>query len=125
ELPLGSGMGFRVIFLACCLTATILYVLRYGERVRKDPTSSILYGEPEGTHSPLAFEPVPLTRGHVWVVAVCALIFAGILYAVQTQGWWLAEMGGGFLLMGIVAAAITRLSAGEATKAFVRGTEEM
>ncbi len=34
-------------------------------------------------------------------------------------------MGGGFLLMGMIAAAVTRLSVGETTRAFIRGTEEM
>ena len=124
EVPLGSGMGFRIVFFACCLTVTILYVLRYGERTRRDPTKSLLHGEGP-VHLPLTFEPVPLRAAHVWVVGLSTIIFAGILYAVQTQGWWLAEMGGGFLLMGIVAAAVTRLSPAETTRGFVKGIEEM
>src|SRR5690606_34434107 len=104
EVPLGSGIGFRIVFLIVCLTTTIIYVLRYGKRIRQDPSKSLLTGTDED-HELLTFEPVALRASHIWVVGLSALIFAGIIYAVQTQGWWLAEMGGGFILMGIVAAA--------------------
>lgn len=124
EVPLGSGIGFRIIFLIVCLSTTIIYVLRYGKRIKQDPSKSLLTGTDED-HELLSFEPVALRASHIWVVGLSALIFAGIIYAVQTQGWWLAEMGGGFILMGIVAAAVTRLSVGETTRAFVKGAEEM
>ena len=124
EVPIGSGMGLRLVFLVCCLALTITYVLRYGRRIRLDPSRSLVADVP-AEHHVTEFQPEPLRRAHIWIVLLSGVIFAGIIYAVQTQGWWLAEMGGGFLLMGIVAAAVARLSPGEATRAFVKGTEEM
>jgi uncharacterized ion transporter superfamily protein YfcC len=43
----------------------------------------------------------------------------------QVRGWWLNEMSGGFLLMGVIAVAISRLPVSEAVKAFIKGMEDM
>lgn len=123
-VPPGSGILFRLVFLACCLVVTVVYVLRYGERVRRDPSASLLAGQ-EDAEEPPAIVAEPLRASHLWIVLAAAVIFGGTLYAIQTHGWWLAEMSGGFLLTGLVAAAIARLSVADATRAFVRGLEEM
>ena len=65
------------------------------------------------------------TRAHGVIIAACTVIFAFIVYAVQHYHWWMAEMGGGFLLMGLVAAAAARLSVADTARAFVKGLEEM
>lgn len=123
-VPLGSGLGFRLLFFACALAVAILHVLRYGERVRRDPARSLVAGDVEGpAHA--AGVSVPWRTAHLAIVAAAATIFALTLYAIQTQGWWLAELSGGFLLIGLVAAAIGRLSVAESTAAFVKGLEDM
>jgi len=53
------------------------------------------------------------------------IVFSIIVYAVQEMGWWLAEMAGGFILIGFLAAIIARLSVEDTTKAFIKGMEEM
>ena len=58
-------------------------------------------------------------------MTTCLAIFAFILYSVQELGWWLNEMAGGFLLMGIAAILICRLPVSDATRAFVKGMEGM
>ncbi len=124
EVPLGSGISLRIVFFVVCMSWTIIYVLRYGARIKKDPSRSAMAGDdfelPEYSH-----EKQTVEKFHMWIVASSAFIFVCILYGVQKMGWWLPEMGGGFLLMGFVAAAISRLGVSEATKAFVKGTEDM
>jgi len=123
-VPLGSGLGLRIIFFAVCMLLTIGFTLRYGARIKKDPTKSIMAGDPfelpEYGHEKEALRPA-----HVWIVITSAIIFAFIIFAVQRMGWWLAEMGGGFLLIGFLAVAISRLPIGEATRAFIKGMEDM
>ena len=75
--------------------------------------------------SGIQFEKIPLTTVHLVTLAFCILIFAGILIAVNELGWSMAEMAGGFILMGIVAVIVSGLSLDEATKAFIKGMEEM
>ncbi len=124
EVPIGSGIGFRLIFLAVILTVTLLYVLRYGARIKADPTRSLLMEEewhPEcTTHLDRS-----LQKYHIWILVMTALIFATLLFAVQQLGWWLAEMGAGFLLIGLMAALLARLSISKTAGVFVKGCEEM
>lgn len=123
-VPPGSGFGFRLVFFAAAMLVAIVHVERYGRRVQADGSRSLVPGDGvAATAAPV--RRVPLTGSQLAIVVSAALIFAGTLYAIQTRGWWLAELSGGFLLIGIVAAALARLSVADATAAFVRGLEEM
>jgi uncharacterized ion transporter superfamily protein YfcC len=124
EVPLVSGMKFRLVFFICCMAVTLVYVLRYGRKIKKDPSKSIAAGtaapNPEGK-----VEIVELRSAHVWILICSVAIFALIIYAMQALDWWLNEMSGGFLLMGVLAVVISRLPVSEATEAFVKGMEDM
>ena len=124
EVPLGSGIGFRLVFYFSCLAVTLQYVLAYGARIRLDPSASIM-GNDDFVLSSFDVENIELNRSHIWIVISSAVIFIGILWAVQSQGWWLAEMAGGFILIGLVAAMISGLSINESARAFTKGAEEM
>jgi uncharacterized ion transporter superfamily protein YfcC len=124
ELPLNSAIPFRLAFFACCMVVTLIYVLRYGAKIRKHPAASIM-GDDDFILPDEHADTPDLDRRHVIIVAACVAIFAFILYAVQGLGWWIPEMAGGFLLMGMVAIAVARLPLSDATRAFVRGMEEM
>jgi len=122
-LPLNSAMGFRIVFFVCCMAVTVVYMLRYGARVRRDPEASYVSDiDADIDHD---VDPPRLTAAHVVTVAACIAIFVFILWAVQARGWWLPEMAGGFVLMGLVAAAVSRMPVNDATRAVVHGMEEM
>lgn len=124
ELPLNSLVVFRSVFLVTCLAVVLWYLLRYGARVKADRSNSLMPDDPfELGHADVDI-PVFNAR-HKWTLAVCVGIFAFILYAVQAYGWWMAEMGGGFLAMGLAAALICRIPFNEAAKAMAKGMEEM
>jgi uncharacterized ion transporter superfamily protein YfcC len=113
-----------LIFFVCCITLTLIYILRYGRKIKRDPSQSIMAGDDFSTAS-ISVQRERLQSFHVRILITTIVLFGLILYAVQTMGWWLAEMGGGFLLIGIIAAAAARLSVAQATEAFVKGAEEM
>jgi uncharacterized ion transporter superfamily protein YfcC len=162
EVPLHSGMGLRVAFLACALTTSIVYLLRYGAKVRRDPTASLVADVPwegggigsdrvgggaggagakpdaavggragsgdaaaTGAEASAAAATPEFRREHAVILVTSLAIFGVVIVAVQRLGWWMADMGGGFLLMGIVAAIAARLSLAESVRAFVKGLEEM
>ena len=124
ELPLNSLMGFRLIFLVCSLAVVLTYVLRYGARVRLDRANSVMPDDAfELAESSVEIEA--FNSRHRLILISCVAIFAFILYAVQAHGWWMAEMGGGFLLMGFVAVWISGISIADAARAMARGMEDM
>jgi uncharacterized ion transporter superfamily protein YfcC len=124
ELPLNSGMPLRIIFLICSLTVAITYLLLYGRRIKADPTKSYVHDLPvevEGDND----ADMQFQGHHAWILVVCTAIFGFIVWAVQGLGWWMDDMAGGFFLMGIAAMLIARLPLEDASKAFVKGMEEM
>ncbi len=124
EVPLGSGIGFRIIFFIFAMAVTLVHVLRYGAKIKKDPANSIM--KDDDFHIPgIEFTGETIKKSHIWIVISSAVVFTLILYAVQSMGWWMAEMSAGFLLMGALAVIISGLSISEATKAFTKGMEEM
>lgn len=124
ELKLGSGITLRIIFLLCCLITTIAYVLHYGAKIKKDPSKSIMKDD-DFSLSKHTFEKHELEASHIWILISFIGIFALIIYAVLNMDWWLAEMSGGFLLIGFVAVFLSKLSFTEANKAFIKGMEDM
>lgn len=124
EVPLGSGITFRVIFLSVILTTAVIYVLRYGRKIRKDPSKALVPFEEGGVRA-ANIETIKLRPAHIWILLQSVLIFAVTLYLMQVRGWWLNEMSGGFLLIGVIAIIISGLPVSEAVKAFTKGMEEM
>ncbi len=134
ELPLHSGLGLRLAFLVCALTVAVVYVLRYGARVRRDPARSLVADVPEAWQdhpddpdagAPTAVAGHHYRQHHTAILVTCTAIFGFIVFAVQQYQWWMAEMGAGFLLMGIAAAVLGRLTVDQAARAFVRGCQDM
>jgi len=123
-LPLNSAISFRLLFFVACMTVTLVYMIRYGSRIRRDPSMSLMAGDELDLQTD-DVEPPALRPAHLVILVACIVIFVFILYAVQEMGWWLTQMAGGFLLMGLVATAVARLPVREATLAAVRGMEEM
>jgi uncharacterized ion transporter superfamily protein YfcC len=124
EIPMGIDLGFRVIFAFSAFVVTLIYVLRYGAKIKKDPSKSIVADIKEETI--LEHEDGATLNGkHIAILISGGLIFGFIIYATVNLGWWLNEMAGGFFLIGIVAMLIARLSLKESAKAFVKGMEEM
>jgi len=123
ELPLYSGLELRLVFYVCAITIALLYTLRYGARVKADPSASLMPDDDFEIETGGAEEAF---TGRHWAILIAStLIFAFILFATRLFGWWMADMAGGFLLMGIVAGFLARLPLDDAVKAFVDGMRDM
>lgn len=124
ELPIAGGLGFRMLFFVVCMSLGVRHVLAYGIRVHTHPETSLVADLPDRSAVHEGDLPA-FTRAHAAILAASFLGFAGIMACIQLRGWWMAEMGGGFLGIGLVAAAIARLSPRETTEAAVHGLQEM
>jgi len=124
EIPPGSGIRFRLVFFVASLIITLIHVLRYGRKIKIDPSKSFLPAE-QFSVSESQFEKLKLRASHIWILISSGLIFTIIIYAIQVKGWWLAEMSGGFLLMGFIAICISGITVSQAVDSFIKGMEEM
>lgn len=125
EVPLYSGMEFRIIFFIVTLIVSIIYVLRYGKKILKDPSKSIMKDDSFEIEENNTFEKVVFKKEHGLIMIMGLIIFSFILYAVTVFGWWLNEMSGAFILIGILTAIICKMKMNDAAKAFSHGASEM
>src|SRR5699024_11844663 len=80
QVPLYSGMVYRIIILAVMLLIGIWYVWRYAKKVYNDPTKSIVYGEEDDESAAENLEHQTATKRQI--IASLLLITAGIILLV-------------------------------------------
>ena len=110
-VPLYSGTWFRVICLITFILISVIYVLRYGKKIKGHPEKSVVYGD-ECVH---AFKKEDLDQykidGTVVGVMLDVLVTLVVLaYGMIKLGWGYPELAGLFIMMSIVAALICRWS---------------
>ena len=112
-LPLFSGMGYRV-FCWVLLTALLcVFVVIYARKTRRAP------GEAE------AVAASPLTRRQAWILAVLFLTIAALVVGVTCWDWYMPEITGLFLAMGILCGIIAGFPAGRIADELIAGAKDI
>jgi uncharacterized ion transporter superfamily protein YfcC len=124
QVPLNSGIGFRLIFFAVSMSLGIWYILRYGNKVKLDRSNSVMPDD-EFIIDDLSFEEINFNKRHLLIILTGISLFAFIIYSVQNYGWWINEMSGAFFLIGILCVIISGMTITDATNSFIKGMEEM
>ena len=125
EVPIGSGIALRLVIFVILTGVGYLYLMRYGKRVKRNRSLSAMPDDsfilPDDGHN----EHTKLERKHILIMITAAILFALILFAVQTMGWGIIEMTGGFFAVGLITIFLSGMSGDESMKAFVKGLEIM
>ncbi len=110
ELPLFSGIGFRMIGFVALYIAGVGYTMRYANMVKLDPTKSYLHGlATEGEHNIKSLDNVTFTKTHGLVLLVIVAFLAYMLYGVMQLGYYIMELATIFLAMGVIGGLVGRL----------------
>lgn len=125
ELPIGSGMGLRLVFYFVALAVSFLFLMRYGKRVKLKKEAANLKNNDADLDTVPALQKEELKKKHIYIILTAVTLFGLILYAVQTMGWGLIEMTGGFFMVGLSTIVISGMSGKESMKAFIQGLETM
>ncbi|MEN6310823.1 MAG: Na+/H+ antiporter NhaC family protein [Acidobacteriota bacterium] len=129
-LPLYSGLGYRLIVWSVGTAIVIAVVMRYAARIRRDPALSPTYEEDLEKRKTLrvgeaVLEKLTLTAAHKRVLIVFAAGFGFMVFGILKYKWFILEIGGVFLAMGILAGIAGRLKGDEFGRAFVEGAKDM
>lgn len=128
QLPLYSGLGYRLFVWAFCTAVVIGFVARYGEKVRRCPQKSITYEADLERRKSLrlnVLEKPEFKKSHVLITFIFALGMAVLVYGVAVFHWYILEISGLFLGVGLVCAVIGRLGLNQTTDAIVDGARSM
>lgn len=128
EVPIGSGVGFRVICLILFEGLAIWYVMRYAKKVKEDPSKSIVkdvqFNVGEGMTKD-KMEALPFTAKHKIIMLLFLTAIVILVYGTSQLGWYLSELSALFLIMMLVVGLIGGYSLSQICKFFVEAVSEV
>ncbi|MDR0953436.1 MAG: TIGR00366 family protein, partial [Elusimicrobiota bacterium] len=128
EIPLYSGFTYRLIIWAFSTLAAIIFVMRYARKIAKNPKASLTYDFDQEKIHELHLDDrtgEKFTLPRKLVLTAFAITMIILVVGVLKYEWYITEIGGLFLGLGIVAAVLGRLKPSEATNAFYDGLKGM
>ena len=139
ELPLFSGMEYRLFCWAILTLLLILFVLFYAKSIYKAPQTAaeqqiFAAPQPTATSQPIAApqapaEPQPCPqRMSAAQKIILIILFATIVLlvvGVTLWGWYMAEISGLFLAMGIVSGIVAGYDSGRISSEMIAGAKDI
>ncbi|MFC7364326.1 MULTISPECIES: YfcC family protein [Bhargavaea] len=126
ELPTFSGMVPRIFFWFAYVTVSILFVMRYAAKVKKNPELSVTFEEDKKRNvDKAAALEMKLSRRQGVTLLILLATFIALAYGVIKYGWYIQEISALFVIMAIAIGIVNRMGVNGTTMAFVRGCEEL
>lgn len=125
-----SGMPLRIFMLVAGLAVCIFYTVKYAEKVKKDPSQSLIYSQKKELEDHFLKghneENVPeFTWGRKLMLLIFALSFVVMVYGVKELKWSFKEMTSLFLFVTFILAIFAKLSEKEFVSEFVVGAADL
>ena len=116
DLPLFSGMGYRIFCWAFLTILMVVFVWFYAKRTRKEP-AVILSASEESV--------MPLTKRQSWILVVLLLTVIALIVGVTCWDWYMPEITGLFLGMGILCGIIAGFNANKIADELLAGAKDI
>ncbi|MDR1048684.1 MAG: TIGR00366 family protein [Synergistaceae bacterium] len=127
QLPLFSGIGYRLAALVALWAVSLAYILHYAAKIQKDPSKSLarnlegVFNEkPEG-----GLENIPFTSIHKFVLLVFVVTLVTIVFGTIVWKWGFPQMSSLYILGGIVAGIACRYSPNRIADTFIEGGRDI
>ena len=124
ELPLFSGTAFRILVWVLYTAVSIAFVMLYARKVKKDPTSSPMH-KIDQSYKIEETGKITLLRRQIVIIVLFLLTIVGLAVGVMVFDWYITEIAGLFVLMGIIAGLIYRMPINEIAEKFVEGCKDI
>ena len=113
DLPLFSGMGYRLFCWGLLTALLVVFVIFYAHKVRKEPSKAE------------AIEAEPLTRRQSWILITLALTVVILIVGVTCLDWYMPEITGLFLAMGIICGIIAGFHSDRIVSELMAGAKDI
>ncbi|MFZ5517235.1 MAG: YfcC family protein [Candidatus Zhuqueibacterota bacterium] len=128
ELPLYSGMEYRAFVWVLSTVFMTAFVMRYAAKIKANPKLSPVYEIDQERKHNLHLntnEQTEFTLYHKLVILIFALAMILLVFGVLKFHWYINEIAGLFLGLGIVAGFLGKLSLNQMTDSFKNGAKDM
>ena len=124
-----EGLYERILFFIISTTILILYILRYADKIKKDPTKSISYQIDGVIKSAFEFnidletKAISLNAKTKVLLAIFFFTFTSMIVGIVFFNWWTLEMSALFFGSAILVGIIERTGEKTFVNEFVKGAE--
>lgn len=130
DVPLFSGIGYRVICWAISTAVAVFFLLYYVKKLSKNPESSPMYAEDtelrKSGHIDNIYEnQIELTGKHKLVLTTFVVSLIMLVIGVVKFDWYIEEIAAMFFIMGIATGIIGGLNSDSLIKAFIDGAKDL
>lgn len=113
DLPPFSGMGYRVFCWGLLTVLLCVFVVIYAGNTQKERQDLQVVSAS------------PLTARQIWILAVLFLTVVALVIGVTCWGWYMPEITGLFLAMGILCGIIAGFPAGRIADEIIAGAKDI
>jgi uncharacterized ion transporter superfamily protein YfcC len=128
DLPLYSGLSYRLVLWLLGTVIIIAFVMIYAEKVRKNPELSPVY-ELDRKRSQAAATTAPQEWPWGWpqkgVLLILAAGMALLVFGILVKKWYMEEIAALFLALGILSGFSGRLRPSQMAESFIAGARDM
>lgn len=126
DLPLFSGLEYRLFCWVVLTIVGIAFVLWYARRVKARPESSPVYKLDDYWRSRMeSSEESRLSVRQILILVLFFVTIVALVVGVLKFGWYIEEISALFLAMGILAGIIDRQGADDIAKLFLAGCKDI
>lgn len=122
-----QGVSFRLIGLAVGFIITTLYIVRYANRISKNPEKSFVYdlSDEMNAHFKKESKEVEFTPRRIMILIIFILSFVVMIYGVANLGWWFEEMTALFLVSGVIIGIFAGMGEKIFVNTFIAGAADL
>ncbi|MDP5106503.1 MAG: YfcC family protein [Polaribacter sp.] len=124
-----TGIEGRIIMLFIGLIISVLYIIRYAQKVKKDPSKSIIFDQKESIEKIFSYqnssEKINFTFRLKLVLTIFILCFIIMVYGVSNLDWWFLEMTGVFFVGALLIGFICKINETVFVDTFIKGASEL
>ncbi len=127
-IQLYSGVEFRTVVWFVSTLIGCAFVMVYAMKVKKNPELSPMFEQDQAKREKLkevSTGDVEFTFGHKLIVTALFASIGIIVWGVLKLGFWIPEIAGVFLALGILSGILVKLSPNEMAEAFTAGAKDM
>lgn len=126
DLPLFSGLEYRLFCWVVLTIVGIAFVLWYAHRVKANPESSPVYKLDDYWRSRMeSSEESKLSVRQKLILVLFFVTIVALVVGVLKFGWYIEEISALFLAMGILSGILDRQGADDIAKLFLAGCKDI
>ena len=125
-----TGIEGRIVVLIVGSIISMIYIMRYAEKVKADPTKSLVYSQKESIekhflHSGNKNDIREFNFKTKLTLILFAITFIIMVYGVSKLQWWFLEMTTLFFVASIIIAIVERVGEKKYIEHFIEGAKDL